>query len=192
MTRPNGKPPTGGDKLTGKFMRADFNILDFTPTHTLFLMGNHQPTVGAGGHAFWRRLRLIPFAHQVEKEDRRLPPADVRRRGAAILAWIVAGAVKVINNGLTEPQCVMAATEEYQHQEDSIQQFIDECCLRVSSDSKLPSAQVYKRYVEWCRGNGIEPKQADVFGRELVNHQVNVGPWHGKRYVWGLMLLDEE
>ncbi len=101
---------TGGDKLTGRFMRADYT--DFTPTHTLFLMGNHQPTVGAGGHAFWRRLRLIPFAHQVEKKIDGYHQQMFDAEGPAILAWIVAGAVKVINNGLTEPQCVMAATEE--------------------------------------------------------------------------------
>jgi P4 family phage/plasmid primase-like protien len=181
---------TGGDKLTGRFMRADYT--DFTPTHTLFLMGNHQPTVGAGGHAFWRRLRLVPFAHQVEKKIDGYHQQMFDAEGPAILAWIVAGAVKVINNGFTEPQCVMAATEEYQQQEDSMQQFIDECCQRVSGDFKLPSGQVYKRYVDWCRNNGIEPKQANVFGRELGNHQVKVGPSHGKRYVWGLMLLDAE
>lgn len=183
---------TGGDKITGRFMRADYT--DFTPTHTLFLMGNHQPTVGAGGHAFWRRLRLIPFENQVDK-DKKIDAYHQKMfdaEGPAILAWIVAGAVKVMNKGLTEPKCVMAATEEYQQQEDSIQQFIDECCQRVSADFKLPSGKVYQRYVEWCRDNGLEPKSNIVFGRELKNYRVKVGRSDGKRYVYGLMLLDAE
>jgi phage/plasmid-associated DNA primase len=147
---------------------------------------------GAGGHAFWRRLRLIPFEHQVENKIDGYHQIMFNAEGSAILAWIVAGAVKVINNGLTEPQCVMAATEEYQQQEDTIQQFIDECCQRVSGDFKLPSGRVYQRYVEWCRDNGTEPKSNIVFGRELKNYRVKVGSSHGKRYVYGVMLMDAE
>jgi putative DNA primase/helicase len=73
---------TGGDTLTGRFMHGNF--FDFRPSHTLFLMGNHQPTVGAGGHAFWRRVRLVPFTHQVPEErgSRALPSSSSQRPGA--------------------------------------------------------------------------------------------------------------
>ncbi|WP_232524348.1 DNA primase family protein [Nocardiopsis gilva] len=56
---------TGRDVITGRFMRQDF--FSFTPTHTLWLLGNHQPQVRTGGPAFWRRLRLVPFLHTVPK-----------------------------------------------------------------------------------------------------------------------------
>jgi putative DNA primase/helicase len=51
------KQLTGGDTLTARFMQQDH--FSFTPTHHLWLMGNHQPAVRAGGRSFWRRLRLI-------------------------------------------------------------------------------------------------------------------------------------
>ena len=84
---------TGGDQLTARRMREDH--YDFRPTHKLFLMGNHQPRVSAGGPSFWRRLRLIGFTNQVRKEDMidnltdllieekkaRHPPMGSRRRG---------------------------------------------------------------------------------------------------------------
>jgi putative DNA primase/helicase len=177
---------TGGDKITGRFMRADYT--DFTPTHTLFLVGNHQPTISAGGHAFFRRLQLIPFEHRVEEKIDGYHQQMFDAEGPAILAWMVRGAVDVLENGLHVPECVKAATKDYEQNEDSIQQFIDECCQRVSGDFKLPSGVVYQRYVEWCRENGITPKSNSVFGRDLANHRVKVGRSDGKRYVYGLML----
>lgn len=49
---------TGGDRIKARRMRQDF--FSFTPTHKLWLLGNHQPEVGTGGFAFWRRMRMIP------------------------------------------------------------------------------------------------------------------------------------
>jgi P4 family phage/plasmid primase-like protien len=183
---------TGGDKLTGRFMRADYT--DFTPTHTLFLMGNHQPSVADGGHAFWRRLQLIPFEHQVPAEEKidGYHQQMFDAEGPAILAWMVRGAVDVLETGLRIPDFVKAATKDYETSEDAIQQFIDECCKRVTADHKLPSGEVYQRYTQWCGSNGLVPKQANVFGRELSNHKIKVGSSHGKRYVFGLMLLAAE
>ena len=38
--------------------------------NALWLMGNHQPRVGAGGESFWRRLRLLPFTVKVPDSKR--------------------------------------------------------------------------------------------------------------------------
>jgi P4 family phage/plasmid primase-like protien len=179
---------TGGDTLTGRFMRADYQR--FTPTHCLFLMGNHLPSIPAGGHAMRRRLRLIPFNHKMPVEEQIQDYADIlfSQEGPAILAWMVAGAVAVIRDGLGKPpECVNAATDEYAESEDAISQFISDACYRVTNDFKLPSGQVYRAYAIWCKGNGIPAKAASVFSRELsTNHQIKVGPSNGKRYIWGL------
>ena len=59
---------TGGDMITGRFMRQDF--FSFAPTHHLWVVGNHRPEVRDGGPAFWRRVRLVPFPHVVPEADR--------------------------------------------------------------------------------------------------------------------------
>lgn len=181
---------TGGDKLTGRFMHGNF--FDFRPTHTLFLMGNHQPAVGAGGHAFWRRLRLIPFTNQVP-DDKKIDKLDARlieREGPAILAWIVAGAKAVANGRLTEPDIVKAATGDYATSEDHIGQFISECTRRVTHEHRVPSGELYRRYTDWCKGNGMTPKASNVFSREISSRGYLVRQSHGRRYVHGIMLLD--
>src|SRR5690606_25131265 len=62
------KQLTGSDVLAGRFMARDF--FSFVPTHTLWLLANHQPSVRAGGPAFWRRMALLPFLHTVPPERR--------------------------------------------------------------------------------------------------------------------------
>jgi P4 family phage/plasmid primase-like protien len=179
---------TGGDKITGRFMRQDF--FDFTPAHTLFLMGNHQPQVSAGGKSFWRRLRLIPFQHEVPENLRNenLARELVDNEGPAILAWIVTGAVAMLRDGLAEPASVMAATHEYAESEDHIGQFLTECTTKVSNTFKLPAGDVYRRYVDWCRDNGISPKENNWFSRDLSAKGFRLHRSNGKRFVFGIML----
>ncbi|ASR85270.1 DNA polymerase/primase [Mycobacterium phage SirPhilip] len=161
---------TGGDILSGRYMRQDY--FDFTPSHTLFLMGNHQPEVSAGGTSFWRRLRLIPFLHTVPPEQRNpnLAVELVRDEGAAILAWIVAGARQIVADGLREPASVMAATKEYSEQEDALGRFIAECCLLTpgATGGGAKPAMVLKAYQRWAMTNGEDAMVSQIkLGREL-------------------------
>jgi P4 family phage/plasmid primase-like protien len=182
---------TGGDKLTGRFMRRDFE--DFTPSHTLFLTGNHKPSVGAGGHSFWRRVRLIPFLYEVPEADRieGLAAKLVADEGPAILAWVVRGAIKVIESGLPTPASVVDATTEYAEDEDHVGQFIEACCLKVAPQFHTASGDVYQRYSQWCKANGFAAKSSIVFGRELSGRGYTLGKSNGKR-TWRGIKLDRD
>jgi putative DNA primase/helicase len=132
---------TGGDVLSGRYMRQDF--FDFVPSHTLFLMGNHQPQVQAGGTSFWRRLRLIPFLHTVPegKRNPNLARDLVRDEGAAILAWIVEGARQVLTDGRHTPDSVNAATADYSDDTKSgVERFLDEVCTTGGTDTARAKA----------------------------------------------------
>jgi P4 family phage/plasmid primase-like protien len=181
---------TGGDALTGRFMHGNF--FEFQPSHTLFLMGNHQPTVGAGGLAFWRRVRLIPFEHVMPDETKIEDYYNVLvdAEGPAILRWIVEGAVSVLSEpNHPEPDRVIAATKEYAESEDYVRQFVDECVQRVNSSFKLPSGEIYRAYVKWCIKNGIDPKANSVFGRDMAGRGFPSVKSDGKRFTKGLMML---
>src|SRR5690606_3993280 len=124
------KELTGGDTLTARFMHQSF--FEFEPTHHLWLMGNHQPRVKAGGDSFWRRLRLLPFEYKVPEEKKIENLADilVAEEGPGILAWIIQGAVDHFAKGLREPESVKAATAAYAAEEDHIGRFLEDCCTR--------------------------------------------------------------
>lgn len=59
-------PITGRDSINARFMRRD--PFTFIPSHTLWLLGNDMPSARAGGPAFWRRVRLLPFTRVIEAD----------------------------------------------------------------------------------------------------------------------------
>jgi P4 family phage/plasmid primase-like protien len=168
---------TGGDRLTARFMRQD--NFTFTPTHTLWLAGNHQPHVTAGGDGFWRRLRLIPFLHTVP-EDKILPGlADIlaKQHGPALLAWVAEGAAEYAATGLREPSEVRAATKEYAASVDTVGRFLEDACYTGAAGRSMTVtiAQFRTAYEDWCRANGENPLKGRTLAKQLQHHGVLVG-----------------
>jgi putative DNA primase/helicase len=186
------KQLTGGDSLTARFMRADH--FTFTPTHHLWLMGNHKPAVKSGGRAFWRRLRLIPFVHEVPKDKMidDLQGILARDHGPAILAWIIRGAVEFTKGGLDEPESVKAATDEYEHDQDSVGQFIEEFChIGGNKDyARTRVSKVREEYERWCFTEGENPVSAKALTTALGRRGVeSTKGGKGVRFYAGLTLL---
>ena len=187
------KQLTGGDSLTARFMQQDH--FTFTPTHQLWAMGNHQPHVRAGGPSFWRRLRLIPFVHQVD-------PADViddlqgilaSEHGPAVLAWIVEGAVLYAREGLREPESVRAATGEYAHDQDTVGRFLEERChLGGGQHVTTKMAAVRTAYEDWCRESGDQPVSAKALGVALRRHGIGIKRTNTAKLYTGLALMSDD
>ncbi|MEU8316642.1 MULTISPECIES: phage/plasmid primase, P4 family [Actinomycetes] len=160
------KELTGGDGLTARFMRQDH--FTFDPTHKLWLMGNHQPRVSAGGKSFWRRLRLIPFTRTPTEIIEDLDVLLVAEEGPGILAWVVAGAVAVFRDGLNDPESVKAATAQYAAEEDALARFLDEACHVGGGLQVRTVTEVFRgAYEKWCRVEGEDPLPSRQLGREL-------------------------
>lgn len=188
------KELTGGDRLTARFLYQGH--FTFKPTHTLWLMGNHQPRVDAGGESFWRRLRLLPFTRIVPKEQRIEGLAEqlIAEEGPAILAWIVQGAVDMLEHGLAEPDAVMAATAAYAEEEDALARFVqDRCHLGGGHLVKIDTKDVRAAYERWCGEEGERPITPQVFGRELRSRfAIETKRSHGRRFYTGVTLLSDD
>jgi putative DNA primase/helicase len=165
---------TGGDKITARRMRQDF--FTFTPTHKLWLLGNHRPEVGTGGHAFWRRMRLIPFERKVPNHRKidNLAAELVRDEGPGILQWLVDGARRylVTRDPLTGPASVRLATAAYEKTEDHIGRFISERCTtgdddRPNSHLRVEQKLLYEAYGHWCSDEGIKPASSRAFASRI-------------------------
>ena len=60
---------TGGDMIRARQPREKF--INFHPTHTLWMFGNHKPRVSGTDEGIWRRMKLIPFEYTIPQEDLR-------------------------------------------------------------------------------------------------------------------------
>ncbi|MFF4384987.1 phage/plasmid primase, P4 family [Kitasatospora sp. NPDC001547] len=159
---------TGGDKIKARRMRQDF--FSFTPTHKLWLLGNHRPEVGTGGFAFWRRMRLIPFERVVPEERKidNLAYVLVAEEGPGILAWLIEGARRYFagDKDLAGPEAVQTATTAYAETEDHVGRFLGEAC-RIGDGMRAEQAQLYGAYTRWCGSEGSNPVSARAFAARV-------------------------
>lgn len=183
---------TGGDLLTGRFMRGDF--FDFDPSHLILVASNHLPEVREGGPSFWRRVRLVPFEHVVppEKRDGELDRKLVDSEGPAILAWMIRGAMRVYADGLAAPEKVLAATDDYRVSEDALASFIrDECFLGDHYHTRVPEFRV--RFEHHCRELGVEPPSQKAVALRLASEwKIRSGRTKRDRLYHGVGLVSTE
>lgn len=181
---------TGGDKITARFLFQEH--FTFTPTHHLWLMGNHQPRVEAGGESFWRRLRLLPFTRVVPKAQRidTLEQQLVNEEAEGILAWIIQGSIAALRAGLAEPASVLDATAAYAEEEDALARFVSERIHVGGGDAaREQTSDVRSAYAAWCRDEGEQEISPQMFGRELrTRFGVRVTRSNGRRQYVGMTL----
>jgi P4 family phage/plasmid primase-like protien len=163
------KKLTGGDILTGRFMRGDF--FDFPPSHLMLVLSNSRPEVREGGDAFWRRVRLIPFPHVVADDQQIKYFHDhlLAAEAPAILGWGVRGAVEVLTNGLQDPKKVIVATEEYRTTEDTVASFVRDHCL-LGEFYTVRVAGLRRRFERHCRELGM--KDTDVMSAKALTQRL--------------------
>jgi putative DNA primase/helicase len=157
---------TGGDVLSARPMYAR-SFVDFAPSHTFIMTGNHRPAIHDTSVGIWRRVTLIDWGVQIpdHEQDARLPE-QLRHEGSGILNWALDGSKDYWANGLVVPLSVKAATELYKTDEDIIGQFIDErCCL--GGELICPTGELYVEYSGWAAGNGIRAASKNTFTRRL-------------------------
>lgn len=163
---------TGGENIAARFMGKDF--FSFVPTHTIWLLANDQPAVKAGGPAFWRRLRLIPFVHVVPPAERiaGLDHQLIDEEGPAILAWAIQGAIDYLRDGLAEPTSVRVATTAYEKDQDTVARFVEECCERGPKGQQgmaVKVSELRQSYETWCRVEGETPVSAKALTTALTS-----------------------
>lgn len=189
------KQLTGRDSLSARFMRRDW--FTFEPSHTLWLLGNHLPVARAGGPAFWRRLRVLPFARVVppERQDKKLGER-LARDAPVILAWIITGAARYHEAGLGEPASVSSATAAYARDQDTVGRFVEEMCRleRGSAHVRCAVGALREEYERWCEQLGERSVSAKRLTQELQARfgVADARGGKGQRFYTGVGLLDGE
>jgi putative DNA primase/helicase len=197
---------TGGDRIKARRMRQDY--FSFEPTHKLWLLGNHRPEVSIGGHAFWRRIRLVPLDRTVPDGLKigNLAHELVHDEGPGILEWLIEGARCYLEtrDPLTGPDAVRRATEAYAATEDHIGRFLSECCTTewrgpgpddCASDFKVEQGLLYAAYSKWCGvGEGVTPAAPRAFAVRVRQEVGLASPAemiksNGYKYYPGLRLV---
>lgn len=159
------KQLTGDETLTARYMRQD--EFTFCITHKHILAGNFKPRLKGDDFAMVRRLVLVPFAQRFEgaRRDSSLPD-KLRAEYPGILAWAIEGARKWAAGGLAIPAAVADASRAYMAEQNDLEQWIVECCVR-DPRGEAGSAKLYESFKAWKERNGEHPPAMRNFSQRL-------------------------
>jgi putative DNA primase/helicase len=190
---------SGGDTLKGRDLNAK-DYIDFDPTHLLILLTNNLPHAPGDDFAFWQRLKLIPFQYSFVAEPdpskRNQKQRDdqlrdkLKSEASGILAWLVRGCLEWQQQGLKPPPQVTQATENYRLKEDTISEFVEECC-DLAADHFSNATDLYVIFARWHKAviskkGGIAQKK---FG-EMLGKQFKKEKKGGNTRYYGLQLKE--
>jgi putative DNA primase/helicase len=142
------KSLTGGDRITARFMRADF--FEFDPQFTLLIAGNHKPGLRSVDEAIRRRFHLIPFTVTISRDERdeRLPE-KLKAEWSGILRWAIDGCLAWQRQGLNPPDTILAATSAYLDAQDALGAWLDECC-DLDANATQPRSELFASWQAWA------------------------------------------
>lgn len=162
---------TGGDKITARFMRADY--FEFRPEAKLVIAGNHKPGLRSVDEAIRRRLYLIPLCVTIPEAERDTRLIEkLRSEFSGILCWAIQGCLDWQRlGGLFPPQLVLDATASYLAAEDAIARWLEERCSPAGG-LWVSSSVLFADWKKWCEANGENCRTQRWFVQQLEAHAI--------------------
>jgi putative DNA primase/helicase len=182
------KALTGGDKISARFMRADF--FEYTPAFKLVIAGNHKPGLRSVDEAIRRRFHLIPFTVTIPEEKRdpdlfencprsgREFSIDDQRRSALARAGLAS-------------RGSYGGDQSYLEAEDALSAWLDESCTREVSGWESTGA-LFASWRLWAEKAGEHPGTMKRFVQNLEVRGFMPERVHAGRGFRGLKLTPQE
>jgi putative DNA primase/helicase len=181
------KQMTGGDPITARFMRQD--PFTYIPQFKLLFIGNHKPAIRNVDEAIAARMNLIPFTVFIPKEERDPGLFDKlkgeRNEWPGILRWMIDGCLQWQRVGLDPPKIVADATKEYLEDQDTIQNFFNDCCV-IKKGEDDTFEHIWDGYIDWCENCREFVGTKKAFGQKLKDkgfQMVRLGADHTTHYL---------
>lgn len=186
---------TGNRKMKARYMRQDY--FEWEATHKIILVTNNLPTIKEDTHAVWRRLRRVPFKYQVPDEDVDLELTDkLIEERSGILNHLLRGCLSWQADGLSWPEEIIEATEEYRGEQNTVKDFV-ESHTELGDFCRCSVGELRGAYDQFCRDNAI----SETISAQAFNSRIEaLGPvrenawWKGRtQKCWkGIGLLQHD
>ena len=152
------KQLTGEDTIMVRGLyQAPFQM---KPNFKIILSTNHKPRIYGNDHAIWRRVHLVGFNVTIppERQNKAFASGAIfREELPGIMNWMLEGLKEYQERGrLDPPESVRAATQAYQEQEDTLGQWLTDCCIK-DSQHETPVKDLYECYCSWSADMGLRP-----------------------------------
>lgn len=171
---------TGQDPVTCAYKGK--NQFTYFPSYKIWLTANWPFNADTNDSAAWGRVRIVEFPNSfLGAEDKGLKGRLQSKAGLeGVLSWAVDGAMMWYGTqgGLQTPPSVTESNQQQRHDQDFIQQFLDESCDVGDKNGFTPFIDLYEAYLAWCGGLVTAQKQRS-FSLALASKGIATG----KKYV---------
>ncbi len=174
------KKLTGGDEIAPRALHKA--PVTWRATFKLWFASNEQPRIRHDDAASWRRVRVLPFEHQLADPDDPTPRAGLPQPDLTlkerlqtdalevVLAWAVRGCLDWQTDGLGTCEAVRVAVREYRDSQDPLGGWLADCCEVDTANAALvaPARQLYQSYVAWANDSGLtKPLSEKTFALQM-------------------------
>jgi putative DNA primase/helicase len=134
---------------------------------------NQRPNLSVKDQAIWDRIHLIPFTVRISDEKlvaQEQLLATFQSEMGAILRWAIEGCLKWQKEGLTKPESVVEATEEYKSDVDPTISWVETRYTGNESDT-VPTRLLFDDFMKYARENDIqlgETYDSTRFGKTIM------------------------
>lgn len=188
------KDITGGDTLNARGIHAK-EAEKFTPTHTLWIYGNHKPVIGGDEDDVWGRVCIVDFQGAFTPEIAR--PMDVvigefLEEASGILNWMIEGYQLWLDEGIKKTITIEKSTNEYRDEEDIFKQFINEEC-ELGEGFKVGKDELIRRFSAYCFSYG--EKKSTLSKTKITRRlkEMGIGEFgKGRSMYSGIRMIEEE
>lgn len=151
--------------------------IQFLPSHTLWIYGNHLARVSGSDSGIQRRMCLLPFDQVIpeEKVDRFFEK-KLEAELPGILNWSLDGcrAWQKPHSMGKKPKRVQVATDGYLSRMNLMKQFFEERIV-TSLGKNERGSEIYSVYRHWAEAQGERPESNTLFGPALELYGVEKG-----------------
>lgn len=152
----------GTNELSGRFMRENF--VTFSATHTLIGASNHLPVISDVDDAIWERVAPVRFPYKfvsgtpVPGTNQRKGDDGLRDRlaeapQAAVLAWLIEGAVASYTGKAPKPPGVVKALGEWRGDADPVLGFVRDH-LVLDPNAVIAATDLYREFGTYLESRG--------------------------------------
>lgn len=168
----NFKSMTAGDTVV--IERKGKDPIEIKPNVRQIYCTNYLPTFDDGNAmAIFDRLNIVPFYKTVEetKRDYNLLEKLLKEKNAILSLAVDKFADVLKNNGcFTVPAEVEECKGRYIMQENSVNEFIDNCLVEDETVKGISSVEVFDEYMLFCNRNGLKIQNRTDLREGIVNH----------------------
>ena len=143
---------TGEDVISARHLNKGF--FEFRPVAKLTMQGNYRPKISGTDEGIWNRTILVPWPVFIPKEERdRNLAQKLKGEASGVLNRFLDGLRDWLDNGLTLPGSVQAATDDYRTDSDPLGRFL-EGCTRPQIGKRVQSSEMHAVFAAWAKSVG--------------------------------------